>query len=30
MGAKLYNSLPLDTRNTADFNDFNKLLKENF
>ena len=29
MGAKLYNSLPLDTRKTADFNDFNKLLKEN-
>ena len=26
MGAKLYNSLPLDTRKTADFNDFNKLL----
>ena len=30
MGAKLYNSLPLDTRKTADFNDFDKLLKENF
>ena len=30
MGAKLYNSLPLDTRKTVDFNYFNKLLKENF
>ena len=30
MGAKLYNSLPLDTCKTADFNEFNKLLEENF
>ena len=30
MGVKLYNSLPLDIRKTADFNDFNNLLKENF
>ena len=30
LGAKLYNSLSLNTRKTDNFNAFNTLLKENF